>query len=110
MSKIDQKDEVQGPKVTSCANRGFQITFENGYTISVQFGTMHYCERRDWMANGQPELSEQFIDSPNAEVAIWDANNHWQRPSPWFDDHNDDVIGYVSPDAIADMIHWTKEQ
>ena len=26
------------------AFRGFRITFENGYTISAQFGTANYCE------------------------------------------------------------------
>ena len=25
-------------------NRGFQMTFENGYTVSVQFGPGNYCD------------------------------------------------------------------
>ena len=27
-------------------NKGFNMTFENGFTISVQWGTENYCARR----------------------------------------------------------------
>ena len=31
--------------LVSTLNKGFQLTFENGLTISVQFGSGNYCER-----------------------------------------------------------------
>jgi len=50
-------------------NKGFQITFNNGYTISVQFGKGNYCDNR--LKN-----NNDFITScKNAEVAIWSEIN-----------------------------------
>ena len=50
-------------------NRGFQMTFENGYTVSVQFGPGNYCDN-----NGLPwaYVAEQksIPDSKNAETAL----------------------------------------
>jgi hypothetical protein len=31
----------------STNNKGFQMTFENGWTISVQFGYGNYCSHRN---------------------------------------------------------------
>jgi hypothetical protein len=50
-------------------NKGFQITFNNGYTISVQFGKGNYCDNR------LKENSDFITSCKNAEVAIWNENN-----------------------------------
>ena len=34
-------------KFISTQNKGFGITFDNGFTISVQWGTENYCEHRN---------------------------------------------------------------
>ena len=34
-------------KFNSTHNKGFRMTFENGFSISVQWGPGNYCERKD---------------------------------------------------------------
>lgn len=84
--------------ITITQNRGFHLTFENGWTISVQIGTGNYCDRRDYSAVYRQEMSEPIIQSPDAEIAIWDKNNNW------FDFGNDTVKGWVSTEEIAEWI------
>ena len=87
---------------TSCENKGLQMTFENGLTISIQFGIGNYCERRSFTASFQSEMSESIIQSANAEIAIWDASDN---------DYNfgsDTVTGWVSTDDVADWIYRVK--
>ena len=86
----------------STLHKGFQITFENGYTISVQWGTGNYCE------NNRPSVdhSDQLVwlkrspeySSPDAEIAIWNKDN------VWYDFGYDTVKGYCSADEVADWI------
>lgn len=86
------------PRFASTDNKGFQMTFKNGITISVQFGTRNYCDRRHFQADFNSEMKEPFVSSPNAEIAIWDADNQW------FFFGSDQVRGYVTPDEVADWI------
>lgn len=63
-------------------NKGFCITFANGYEVSVQFGRGIYCENRDLKDN------DQFItESKDAEVMAWNKDGDvilqpqgWQTP------------------------------
>lgn len=48
-------------------SRGFWLTFENGWTLSVQFGSGNYCANRD-TAFGDGEWQEA---NPTAEIAAW---------------------------------------
>ena len=82
----------------STQNKGFQITFENGWTISVQFGTGHYCDRRDLNAEYGNEEYMSTVKSPNAEIAIWDKNGEW------YNFGSDEVKGYCTPDEVAEWI------
>jgi hypothetical protein len=69
---------------------GFQMTFKNGNTISVQFGFGNYCENRQ----------ESKMKCPNAEVAIWDISGKWYN----FED--DTVKGYCHADEVAKWINF----
>lgn len=69
---------------------GFKMTFENGNTISVQFGWGNYCENR----------GESKPGCVNAEIAIWDSENKW------FDFGSDSVKGWCTPDEVAEWIHF----
>lgn len=71
--------------------KGFHMTFENGYTVSVQFGYGNYSANRYDCKYG-----EDVPPSKTAEFAAWDANNNWVR----FDGENDDVIGYITADEV----------
>ena len=78
-------------------NKGFQMTFANGYTISVQFGNGNYCDNRHY---GELVSFEQPVPpSSNAEVAAWDKDGHWLKLGEY-----DDVIGWQTPDQIAAII------
>lgn len=82
-------------------NKGFAMTFENGFTISVQFGSSNYCENRSFDDYGK-EMEQQHTTCQNAEIAIWDEVNEW------FDFGGDQVKGWVRPDEISDWITRTK--
>lgn len=88
--------------IRSTMNRGFSMTFENGMTISVQFGTGTYCERKDLLAPVGNELKEKVVESENAEIGIWDKNGDW------FNFEHDKVKGWVPADEIAQWIHMVK--
>jgi len=81
-------------------NKGFSLTFENGLTISVQFGTMNYCERKNNSSTYKSEmLNEQdIIESKNAEIAIWDKDDNW------FNFGSDTVKGRCSANEVANWI------
>ena len=55
--------------------KGFQMTFENGLTISVMFGTSNYCSRKQFYDNGQRltdgHEDEEMWSSPDCEIAVW---------------------------------------
>ena len=95
--KWDENESKVGFK--SCENKGFQITFENGWTISVQFGKGNYCERRSFAEDAwKPEI-DPVVGCANAECAVWDADGVWL---PMTD--SDDVIGWQTPDQVAALI------
>lgn len=86
--------------IKSTQNKGFSLTFQNGLTISVQFGTSNYCERRDYTSPYKSEMlnDQDIIKSQNAEIAIWDKDNNW------FDFGSDTVKGWCSANEIANWI------
>jgi len=78
-------------------NKGFQMTFANGYTISVQFGNGNYCDNRYY---GNPLSGDQSVPpSSNAEVAVWDKDGNWVQLRP-----DGDEIGWQTPDDVAALI------
>lgn len=89
---------------TATQNKGFSMTFENGLTVSVQWGTGNYCEKRSFSAPYNGEMENQIWSSENAEIAIWDRNN------AWYDFGSDQVKGWVTTDEVAEWIykvsHW----
>jgi len=66
-------------------SRGFQITFPNGYTASVQWGPDNYCSNRciQW-----PRENGEDLAAENAEVAVLTPSGEvlekmiigWQEP------------------------------
>ena len=72
-------------------NKGFRITFSNGWTASVQWGGGNYCENYS--------IRNTFGDvvpaSKDAEIAAWDKND------VWFNFGGDEVKGNVSSNDVA---------
>ena len=75
---------------------GFQMTFDNGYTASVQWKEYNYCTGK-----GEDE-------SPDAEIAAFHQETGDWITREWHPGIGDDVAGRVSPDTVADFIYWVK--
>ena len=80
-------------------NKGFQMKFNNGFSISVQWGNMNYCERRNWSADYKSEMKEDYIKSENSEIAVFDTKGSMMSVG-----ENDAVIGWLSADEVAKII------
>ena len=77
---------------------GFALTFDNGYTISVQLGPMHYCGNRDlntsWIGG-----EFQPYESRTAEIAATRPNGSYLKLGEY-----DDVVGWLLADEVARYI------
>ena len=80
--------------------KGIQLTFENGWTISIMFGYGNYCENRD---KDRPQTGGTTCR--DAEIAIWDNNGKWHEF-----ENGDTVNGYLDTDNVAKWIEFTKNQ
>lgn len=104
MTTVDTKT----PSFNCRRNQGFQIKFGNGYTISVQFGSFHYCSKRDLTASASYDTWRQGDEnhsSPDAEVAILDPNGEFVLFT-----NGEMVRPRTKPDTVADMISWIMQQ
>lgn len=72
---------------------GFQMTFENGNTISVMFG-------RGSMSSNRDVMNEQ---SPDAEVAIWNKDGKFFQGGTYSYCKSDEVAKYIH---IAQLIEF----
>lgn len=88
MKFVAYKEETVGGSV----GQGFHMTFQNGLTCSVAFGSANYCD----------------LGKTTAEVWAWDGNGE-PVSVPGF--HSRDVVGHLSPDdvlfylsAVASMV------
>ena len=73
---------------------GIQITFKNGFTISIQFGFGNYCENKFTGRNS----------SKDAEIAIFDKDDNFYQ----IEGMSDDVVGYCNMNEVADYIYKVK--
>lgn len=64
-------------------NKGFHITFENGWTISVQFGPANYCENYDEPLSDEDRIASGKRGSKTAEVAWWKEKGQLEGPEGW---------------------------
>jgi hypothetical protein len=85
--------------------KGFQMTFANGWTVSVQWGIGNYCDHYPLPLRAGEDYDRANRDagsngSATAEIAAWDANKVWHR----FENDDDTVKGYCTPDEVAEFI------
>lgn len=73
-------------------NKGFHVKFENGWTVSVQFGPGNYCENKN--SDCKLPRAIDLWTSPDAEIAAWDAQGNWHH----FE--SDDVEGQQTPAQV----------
>jgi hypothetical protein len=91
---------------TSQCNAGFQMTFANGVTVSIQFKTGNYATGALAGWDSRAGLAQEQNSSPDAEIAIFKANGGGWLTKKFDPTINDDVIGWVSPDRVAEAIAW----
>ena len=84
-------------KFIATRNKGFRMTFKNGFAISVQWGPGNYCEKKDEDFD-KPE-KERFWESCSAEIAIFDS-----KDDSMITLGEDTVEGWVSADQVAKVI------
>ncbi len=81
-------------------NKGFQITFDNGYTVSVQFGPGNYGSnyRADFLSEmGKPQQAttvETALIGPNREFVSY---------------KDDDVQGYQNVNDVLELINFASK-
>ncbi len=83
---------------TSCDNSGFHITFENGWTVSVQWSPGNYCEHH-WANIDGKQHEVALWKSADAEIAAWDKDNDW------YDFGDDTVKGYLKADEVLEFMN-----
>lgn len=84
--------------------KGFQMTFANGWTVSVQWGIGNYCDHSTarWTEDANAKVGA--LGSTTAEIAAWDANKVWHNFSLTVFEDGDTVKGYCTPDEVAEFI------
>jgi hypothetical protein len=91
-----------GPHFVSMRGTGFQIFFDNGWGVSIQFGVHNYCENRS-------RSLQRFDSIPalttcrDSEIAVIDPAGNLLHLA------NDSVEGWVKPDVAAKMITVVRE-
>lgn len=85
--------------------KGFHITFDNGVTVSVQFGWGNYCDNYSI----REDSDAYMLESKNAEIAIWDKNEDWITKE-YDGELCDDVKGYVEVKEILDILNWASKR
>jgi hypothetical protein len=85
---------------------GFHITFDNGYTVSVQFGPGNYCDNYNMRIGSEDQIAGEK-GSSDAEVAVW-AKDGKLLAHPFFD--GDTVGGRFSPKQVLDLLNWAEAQ
>lgn len=87
---------------------GFHMTFENGYTISVQFNWSSYCANhcRDIK---MPDVDYRDLEeicgvegSPNAEIAIISPEDELIEIPEW----ENEVKGYCSANEVLKWMNY----
>ena len=73
---------------------GFQMKFKNGWTISVQWHTGAYCERKNLEHTEDSKPSESI----NAEIAAWDKDGNW------YQFEHEQVLGWQTADEVAEWM------
>ena len=77
-------------------NKGFRMTFENGFAISVQWGPGNYCEKKD--EDFDKPMDERFWESKSAEIAVFNKEGEFIGIA------DDAVVGWLTTDKVAKCI------
>ena len=89
---------------TNNEGHGFQITFPNRYTVSIQFGIFNYCNNK--LTPYKDTAPEYCRD---AEVALVHPDGWLVSLEGKFDWWSGDTVnGYTSPNEVAELIAYAQ--
>ena len=92
------------------SKKGFQVTFDNGLTVSVMFGAGNYCERRDSdLEVGETVKVWSQHKSSDAEIAVIDSDGNFVTGFPGCPDC-DQVRGWVTTNEMLEVMNWAASQ
>ena len=80
-------------------NHGYTMKFNNGWTISVRWGKVNYCNNQSNFGGKHDDITADFNESNTAEVAVFDPNDHMDALC----DH-DQVLPWQTPDDVAKIM------
>ena len=88
-------------RFSNTGGRGFHLTFDNNWTISVQFSGGHYCDNKEEHWNfAQNQIAKgDSVRSSNAEIAVWRKNGGLILLE------HDNVRGWCTANEVAQVIH-----
>ena len=89
----------------STMRKGFQITFENGLKVSVQWGAGNYCDNH--FPKDMDFSFSKDAKSSDAELAVI-YNGKFLDPQHFIDEEigsDGDVAGYLSAEQVAKIIY-----
>jgi hypothetical protein len=86
--------------------KGFHITFENGYTVSVQFGPGNYADNYDMRIKDE-DAKAGHIGSHTAECAVWSKNGSLIAHKS-FDGNT--VSNRSTPKDVLKLLNWAERQ
>lgn len=99
----------------STENKGFSMTFANGYTISCQFGASNYCDHYGRHLEPDYRYREEMIkpihSCANCEVAIFKAGHKGSVAAEIVEKIGMEADEYgcmycVTPDEVAKIIAY----
>ena len=89
--------------------KGFSITFENDWQVSVQWGIGNYCSNRNLgLSTGYvaAQTKAGANGSPSAECAVFNPDGDFVIPPG----HGEEVQGYCDADDVMYILVWTQLQ
>ena len=98
-------------KFTSGYNKGFRMTFENGLSISVQWGVGNYCEKQN-SGEWNESSKHDFWSSNSAEIAVFNKEGSMipiagyvlENTDGKEENYTDVVSGWLSTNQVAKVI------
>ena len=89
-------------RFTITQHKGFRLVFDNGFAISVQFGSFNYCSRKNYDDKVSKDLvspkDSDFWTAGSTEVAVFDEKENMISLG------EDTVAGWLSSDQVAQLI------
>ena len=91
-------------RFSNTGGTGFHLTFDNNWTVSVQFSGGHYCDNytESWNFAREQATKGASVRSSTAEIAVW-SNRVGDSDLTWLE--NDQVRGYTTANEVAQVIH-----